>query len=163
EVTTCPAGVEQPERDIVQLCDTATDGTIVEFLRDFGRDENGAIVGHTDYLLDGAAYVPTGTVGRCPATPCQNCDTVVLCDTSSSPPATIAGPAASGTLSNGVTYAVTAPSPFTPGRQSDGAAWWSTALFPNPVVPTTRWTFNQPVNVDFSVAMVFSPGTAAGE
>lgn len=58
---------------------------------------------------------------------------------------------------------MTAPSAFPPGRQSDGAVWWSTALFPNPVVPVTRWSFDQPVTVDFSVAMVFSTGTAAGD
>ncbi|MDX3237219.1 hypothetical protein PV392_16375 [Streptomyces sp. ME03-5709C] len=159
EVTTCPAGVAQPERDLVQLCDTATDGTVTEFVRDFARDESGAITGHTDYLLDGAPYTPAGSVGRCAAEQCRDCETVVLCDTVAGAPATIAGTDASGTLPNGVTYAVTAPNPFAPGRQSDGAAWWSTALFPNPVVPLTRWTFNQPVNVDFSVAMVFSPAT----
>ncbi|MFC8332729.1 hypothetical protein [Streptomyces olivaceus] len=64
-VTTCPAGVEQPERDIVQLCDTALDGTVTPFVRDYGRDENGAITGHTDYDVDGAPYTPAGTVGRC--------------------------------------------------------------------------------------------------
>ncbi|WP_405759442.1 hypothetical protein OG234_13195 [Streptomyces sp. NBC_01420] len=162
EVTTCPAGVEQPERDLVQLCDTTTAGVVTEFVRDFARDENGAITGHSDYLLDGAPYTPTGSVGRC-VDQCGDCETVVLCDTNGLPPATVAGTAAAGTLSNGVTYAVTAPSAFAPGRQSDGAAWWGIALFPNPVVPLTRWTFSQPVNVDFSVAMTYSTGTAAGE
>ncbi|CAL9537768.1 hypothetical protein [Streptomyces sp. enrichment culture] len=158
EVTTCPAGVAQPERDLIQLCDVADDGTVTEFVRDFARDENGQITGHTDYLLDGAPYTPTGAVGRC-VDECHDCETVILCDTVATPPATIAGTAASGTLSNGVAYATTAPNPFAPGRQSDGAAWWGTALFPNPVVPLTRWTFDQPVNVDFSVAMVWSPAT----
>ncbi|MFI2300167.1 hypothetical protein ACH5AL_15190 [Actinacidiphila glaucinigra] len=161
EVTTCPAGVAQPERDLVQLCDAAANGAVTEFVRDYARDENGAITGHSDYLLDGTPYTPAGTVGRC-VDQCRDCETVVLCDTVATPPATIAGTAASGTLPNGVTYAVTGPSPFPPGRQSDGAAWWSTALFPNPVVPLTRWTFNQPVTVDFSVAMVYSTGTATG-
>ncbi|MDX2917304.1 hypothetical protein [Streptomyces sp. NE06-03C] len=159
EVTTCPAGVEQPERDLVQLCDTAGDGTVTAFLRDYARGENGQIVGHADYGLDGTPHTVAGTVGVCPAESCQDCTTHVLCDTNASPPATIAGTAASGTLSNGVTYAVTAPSPFAPGRQSDGAAWWGVALFPNPNVPTTRWTFGQPVTVDFSVAMVWSTST----
>ncbi|MFD0208934.1 hypothetical protein ACFVH9_07340 [Streptomyces hirsutus] len=163
EITTCPAGVEQPERDLVQLCDTAAGGgTVTPFVRDFARDENGQITGHTDYLLDGAPYTPAGTVGRC-VDQCRDCETVVLCDTTALPLATIAGTAASGTLPNGVTYAVTAPSAFPPGRQSDGAAWWGVALFPNPSVPLTRWTFNQPVSVDFSVAMVYSTGTAPGE
>ncbi|MFJ3249067.1 hypothetical protein [Streptomyces sp. NPDC086782] len=161
-VTTCPAGVAQPERDLVQLCDTAPGGAVTQFVRDYGRDENGAIAGHSDYRLDGAPYTPTGTVGRC-TDQCRDCQTVILCDTNGNPPATIAGTAASGTLPNGVTYAVTGPSPFAPGRQSDGAAWWGVALFPNPVVPLTRWTFNQPVNVDFSVAMTYSTGTAPGE
>ncbi|MEU6628462.1 hypothetical protein ABZ905_09220 [Streptomyces parvus] len=160
EVTTCPAGVAQPERDLVQLCDTAADGTVTAFLRDYARDENGQIVGHADYGLDGTPHTVAGTVVVCPAeSTCQDCTTHVLCDTNASPPATIAGTAASGTLANGVTYAVTAPSPFAPGRQSDGAAWWGVALFPNPNVPTTRWTFGQPVTVDFSVVMVWSTST----
>ncbi|MER6828884.1 hypothetical protein ABT352_23085 [Streptosporangium sp. NPDC000563] len=162
EVTTCPAGVAQPERDLVQLCDTADDGTVTAFLRDYARDENGQITGHTDYLLDGTPYTPTGAVGRC-VDQCHDCETVVLCDTDASPPATIAGTAASGTLPNGVTYAVTAPNAFPPTRQGDGAAWWGTALFPNPVVPTTVWTFDRPVNVKFSVIMNWSPATGAGE
>ncbi|MGJ3558855.1 hypothetical protein ACR6C2_07700 [Streptomyces sp. INA 01156] len=101
-------------------------------------------------------------MGRC-VDQCRDCETVVLCDSTALPPATIAGTGASGTLPNGVTYSVTAPSAFPPGRQGDGAAWWGTALFPNPSVPLTRWTFNQPVTVDFSVAMVYSTGTAPGE
>ncbi|MFB8347921.1 hypothetical protein [Streptomyces niveus] len=162
EVTTCPAGVEQPERDLVQLCDTAVDGTITPFVRDYARDENGQITGHTDYTLAGAAYAPTGDVGQCTdpvAAPCQDCTTLLLCDTDPYAPATIAGTAASGTLANGITFAVTAPSAFPPGRQSDGAAWWGTALFPNPTVPVTRWTFDQPVTVDFSIALVWSTAT----
>ncbi|PWI15962.1 hypothetical protein DI272_18680 [Streptomyces sp. Act143] len=162
EVTTCPVGVEQPERDLVQLCDTAAGGAVTQFVRDYSRDETGAITGHADYLLDGTAYTPTGTVGRC-VDQCRDCETVVLCDTNGAPPATIAGTASTGTLSNGVTWAATAPNPFAPNRQSDGAAWWDVAVFPNPAVPVTRWTFNQPVNVDFSIAMTYSTGTAPGE
>ncbi|MCC9686868.1 hypothetical protein [Streptomyces sp. MNU103] len=162
EVTSCPAGVEQPERDVLQLCDTAEDGTVTEFVRDYVRDEAGAITGHADYLLDGTPYTPTGTVGRCVAE-CQDCQSVVLCDTVAGEPVAIAGTAAAGTLSNGVSYEVTGPSPFAPGRESDGAAWWGVAAFPNPSVPLTRWTFDQPVNVDFSVAMVHSPGTGPGD
>ncbi|MEV0016693.1 hypothetical protein [Streptomyces tendae] len=164
EVTTCPAGVEQPERDLVQLCDVAADGTTTEFVRDFARDENGAITGHTDYHLDGTPYTPAGTVGVCPAqSACLDCTTHVLCDTDASPPAAISGTAASGTLSNGVAWTATAPNPFPPSRQGDGAAWWGVALFPNPSVPTTVWTFDQPVNVEFSVIMNWSPGTGAQE
>lgn len=83
-VTVCPAGVGQTEQDAVVLCHTATDGTITPFLRDYRRDENGAIVGHTDYTLDGAAYTPAaGTVGVCsPAVePCASTVQVLrLCD-----------------------------------------------------------------------------------
>lgn len=85
EVTTCPAGVEQPERDLVQLCDTNDDesGTVqtVPFLRDYARNEVGQITGHTDYTLDGEPYTPMGTVGVCPVgTPCARCESHVLCD-----------------------------------------------------------------------------------
>jgi hypothetical protein len=78
-ISVCPAGVEQPEQDVVQLCDTAADGTVTQFIRDYRRDELGAITGHSDYTLDGAAYTPTGTVGVCPA-PCLKCETIELCD-----------------------------------------------------------------------------------
>ncbi|MFF5968270.1 hypothetical protein ACFY64_32010 [Streptomyces collinus] len=103
-VTTCPAGVEQPEQDPVVLCDTATDGTVTEFLRDFRRDENGAITGHSDYLLDGTAYTATGTVGVC-SPPCLTCETLQLCDVTPGPDgwAMVEGQAASETLSNGIT------------------------------------------------------------
>lgn len=78
-VTTCPAGVEQPEQDAVQLCDIAADGTVTPMIRDYRRDELGAIVGHTDYTLDGTPYTPTGTVGVCPS-PCRSAHTLTLCD-----------------------------------------------------------------------------------
>lgn len=89
EVTTCPAGVEQPERDLLQLCDLTDDesGMVLSepFVRDYQRDQNGAITGHTDYTLNGAPYTPTGTVGICPAPAadedgCQHCETLTLCD-----------------------------------------------------------------------------------
>ncbi|WP_411092318.1 hypothetical protein [Streptomyces sp. 049-1] len=80
-ITVCPAGVEQPERDLVQLCDVAADGTVTGFIRDYARDENGAVVGHSDYTLDGAAYTPAGTVGICNAgEECRNSSTVLVCD-----------------------------------------------------------------------------------
>lgn len=78
-ITTCPAGVEQPEQDVVQLCDVAADGTTTPLIRDYRRDELGAISGHSDYLLDGTPYVPTGTVGVCHAE-CRNSSTVLVCD-----------------------------------------------------------------------------------
>lgn len=84
EVTTCPAGVEQPERDIVQLCDVAEDGTSTPLVRDYARDETGAITGHTDYTLDGTPYTTVGTVGVCQpdaVEPCASTVTVLrLCD-----------------------------------------------------------------------------------
>ncbi|MFF5668802.1 hypothetical protein ACFY8S_01475 [Streptomyces hygroscopicus] len=84
EITVCPAGVEQPEQDIVQLCDVQPDGTAVPMIRDYRRDELGAVTGHSDYTLDGAPYTPTGTVGTCqPETepPQPERDLTVLCDT----------------------------------------------------------------------------------
>ncbi|MFZ4160437.1 hypothetical protein ACOZDE_18700 [Streptomyces griseoincarnatus] len=88
-VTVCPAGVAQPERDLLQLCDTAADGTVTVFVRDYARDENGAIVGHSDYDLDGAAYTPAGTVGVC-AEPCRTTSVLSLCDTTPSGPIELA-------------------------------------------------------------------------
>lgn len=81
-VTTCPAGVEQPAQDVVQLCDVQTDGTRVPLIRDYRRDETGAIVGHSDYTLDGAPYGPTGTVGLCQpeADDCGDSEVLALCD-----------------------------------------------------------------------------------
>ncbi|MEU2264935.1 hypothetical protein ABZ568_00475 [Streptomyces olindensis] len=79
EITACPVGVEQPEQDLVILCDVAADGTVASFVRDFRRDENGAISGHSDYTLDGAAYTPTGAVGVCEE-PCRNSTTLLVCD-----------------------------------------------------------------------------------
>lgn len=81
-VTTCPAGVEQPDQDVVQLCDVQADGTRVPMIRDYRRDETGAVVGHSDYTLDGAAYVPTGTVDLCQpaAAECGDTEILVLCD-----------------------------------------------------------------------------------
>jgi hypothetical protein len=65
EITTCPAGVTQPEKDLVVLCDTLADGSVRRFLRDYARDENGQITGHTDYTPDGSTYPVAGTVGFC--------------------------------------------------------------------------------------------------
>lgn len=80
EITTCPAGTSQPEQDVIQLCDVAADGTSTPFVRDYRRDELGAISGHSDYLLDGTAYVPTGTVGICGPELCRNSSTILVCD-----------------------------------------------------------------------------------
>lgn len=89
ELTVCPAGVDQPERDLIELCDLTDDGegtTATRFLRDYARDENGAITGYTDYTLDGQPYTPTGEVASCddvpvPEEPAQpERDLIRLCD-----------------------------------------------------------------------------------
>ncbi|MEU5417016.1 hypothetical protein [Streptomyces clavifer] len=103
EVTTCPAGVEQPERDLVQLCDTAADGTITEFVRDYARDENGQITGHTDYTLDGTAYAPTGTVSTC-ADQGVTCADHVLCDVAAGSGEAATMGAVAGTMVNGLAW-----------------------------------------------------------
>ena len=77
-VTTCPVGVQQPEQDVVQLCDTAANGAVTQMVRDYRRDETGAIVGHSDYLLDGTPYTPAGTVGVC-APAAVDVETIPLC------------------------------------------------------------------------------------
>ncbi|MFI2434640.1 hypothetical protein [Streptomyces sp. NPDC018693] len=132
-VTTCPAGVEQPEQDAVVLCDTAADGTVTQFLRDFRRDENGTISGHSDYLLDGTAYTPAGTVGVC-APPCLNCETVTLCDSTAN-----CAPASAADADWSPRY-LTAADTAAPGVialrkdvPGGGSAFWSggSTVFPN--------------------------------
>jgi hypothetical protein len=81
DITTCPAGTSQPEQDLVILCDIAADGTVTRFVRDFRRDENGMLSGHSDYTLDGAPYQPTGSVSECPTVPDVFHGEFVLCDT----------------------------------------------------------------------------------
>ncbi|MER7742309.1 hypothetical protein ABTX34_29010 [Streptomyces sp. NPDC096538] len=66
ELRNCPVGQAQPESDLIVLCDFQPDGTPVQFVRDYRRDENTLIVGHTDYALDGTAYLPGPDVGQCP-------------------------------------------------------------------------------------------------
>ncbi|MFB7114833.1 hypothetical protein [Streptomyces sp. NPDC056291] len=78
EVTTCPADMEQPEQDVVQLCDVQADGSVTAFIRDYRRDENGTITGYSDYALGGAAYTPSGQVGACGA---ADAEVQILCDT----------------------------------------------------------------------------------
>ncbi|MER5699490.1 hypothetical protein ACWDBO_48960 [Streptomyces mirabilis] len=162
-VTTCPAGTEQPEQDAVILCDVAADGTSTQFLRDYRRDETGAITAHSDYTLDGAPYVPTGTVGLCEPEPCQNCETLLLCDDGADDATLITGTASSGTLSNGVTWQATGPSPFAPQRDNADGSWWGQGTFPNPVTPNTTWTFNRPVDVEFSVVIRHAGGTGPAD
>src|SRR5690606_22354215 len=72
DLTVCPAGVDQPERDLIELCDVTVDGgaaTVTRFLRDYARDENGTIVGYADYALSGDPYMPSGDVVSCDNAP----------------------------------------------------------------------------------------------
>ncbi|MFF6801136.1 hypothetical protein [Streptomyces sp. NPDC012616] len=159
-ITVCPAGTEQPEQDAVQLCDTAADGTVTAFLRDYRRDETGAIVGHSDYSLDGAAYTAQGTVGVCQPESCTDCETLVLCDVPTAAPVRITGTAASGTLSNGVTWTSVdggSSSPMVPNMSNADGSWWGLHSFPHATTAPTRWTFNRPSIVEFSVYVHYYP------
>src|SRR5690606_32338255 len=58
----------------------------------------GEITGHTDYLLDGTAYAPTGTVGVCQppaaeAEPGRGSSSVLLCATAAQEAVTVFDPA----------------------------------------------------------------------
>lgn len=127
-VTVCPAGVEQPERDLLQLCDTATDGTVTAFVRDYARDENGAIVGHSDYGLDGAPYTSAGTVGSCSVEPCRNSSTVLVCDVPADSSTTITPTIVDGVVADvGQTQFQNHPGPYAP--------LWSGGTFIYPAGP----------------------------
>ncbi|TDC31382.1 hypothetical protein E1211_22630 [Micromonospora sp. 15K316] len=73
-ITTCPVGAAQPEQDAVVLCHTAADGTVTRIVRDYRRDENGTIAGHSDYLLDGTPFNEPGTVDVC-----ATCESTQVC------------------------------------------------------------------------------------
>ncbi|MEW2066645.1 hypothetical protein [Streptomyces sp. NPDC007346] len=167
EVRTCPAGVEQPERDMVQLCDVNDDesGTVqtVPFLRDYARDENGQITGHSDYTLDGAPYTPAGTVGVCPDEPaCPTaCETLPLCDT---PLVTAAAPvlvaasqsgARTGTASNGVGWHTSS------GTTGGNPDFFPISLFPVTATGPFVLTLDRPAAVSWS-ARVGINSTATG-
>ncbi|MER7477438.1 hypothetical protein ABTX60_07245 [Streptomyces sp. NPDC126510] len=157
-VTVCPTGTEQPEQDLVQLCDVAADGTVTSFVRDFRRDELGAITGHSDYLLDGTAYTPTGTVGVC-VSPCLNCETLLLCDEGGNDPATISGTGmSSGTLANGVAWSSRGSAPLPATYSNADGSWWGLATFPNSVFPNSTWTLSRPAIVEFSVYIRYHAG-----
>lgn len=77
-ITVCPTGTDAaPEQDAVVLCDDTG-----SFVRDFRRDETGAIIGFSNYTLAGAAYTPTGTVRVCSS---RDSETVILCDSAAVP------------------------------------------------------------------------------
>ncbi|MER6828885.1 hypothetical protein ABT352_23090 [Streptosporangium sp. NPDC000563] len=131
-VTVCPAGVEQPERDLVQLCDIATDGAVTPFVRDFARDENGAIAGHSDYDLDGAPYTPVGDVGTCAgsssAEECRNSSTLLVCDVPAASSTDIPTTIVDGVVADvGQTQFQNHPGPYT--------ALWSGGAFIYPAGP----------------------------
>lgn len=93
EIGACEEALDVPtrEHDLVRLCDSIESGEdveTVEFIRDYERDPNGQIVGHSDYTLDGQPYEPQGEVGQCQpansgADPLPEFDVapIVLCDT----------------------------------------------------------------------------------
>lgn len=74
EITTCPTGEELPDQDLVILCDD--NGS---FLRDYRRDDTGAVVAVSDYTLAGAPYATVGTVRTCVAD-VQDTEVYPLCD-----------------------------------------------------------------------------------
>ena len=79
-ITTCPEGTPQPEQDLEILCDVNA-GVPTPFIRDYRRDELGAIVAVSNYTLAGAAYVPTGVVSLCGDTASvRDEELLVLCD-----------------------------------------------------------------------------------
>lgn len=77
-VTTCPTGTELPDQDLVVLCDN--NGA---FLRDYRRDQTGAVVAVSDYTLAGVPYTVSGPVGACAGREQQ---IVILCDSTSPTP-----------------------------------------------------------------------------
>lgn len=79
-ITTCPSGAAGPERDFEVLCSTSA-GVTTPFVRDYTRDENGAVIGFTDYTLAGAPFVPAA-VGVCTG---RDSETIVLCDSATTP------------------------------------------------------------------------------
>ncbi|EMF20413.1 hypothetical protein H114_32759 [Streptomyces gancidicus BKS 13-15] len=83
ELRRCPAdaGAELPDQDLVVLCDTAADGTVTSFVRDYRRDPaSGQITGHTDTLLDGVTpYTVVGQVGQCPGAETADVESWPLC------------------------------------------------------------------------------------
>lgn len=80
-ITTCPAEVDQPEQDILELCDVNA-GVSTPFVRDYHRNALGAIIGFSDFTLAGAAYTPTGTVGLCAL---RDSESFILCDSAVTP------------------------------------------------------------------------------
>ncbi|MGW4007961.1 hypothetical protein [Streptomyces sp. NPDC004763] len=151
EVTVCPSGSGQPERDLAQLCDVADDGTVTPFVRDYARGETGLIAGHADFTLDGEPYTPAGTVGLC-----QNdgvdCETHILCEhdgTAAAAALTVTGTTndtqKAGTLDNGVSWTSNANR-----ATADPEGWWTLATYPNSAVGPITFDFDHPVSATWS-------------
>ncbi|KUN32544.1 hypothetical protein AQJ11_03180 [Streptomyces corchorusii] len=66
-VGVCDASTEEIDHLQLLLCDTATDGTVTQFLRHWTVDNStGTLTAAGDTLLDGTtAYTPGGSVGAC--------------------------------------------------------------------------------------------------
>ncbi|MFD5788577.1 hypothetical protein ACFWH1_18385 [Streptomyces sp. NPDC127037] len=142
------------ECDPVVLCDVAADGTSTSFLRTVCRDCTGAVISVLDTDLSGTApYGPSGTVGPCKPSACQDCETLVLCDDGANDPATLTGLVSSGTLTNGVAWTAKAPNAAPAKVSNADGSWWGQGTFPNPVIALTTWTFDRPVEVEFSVVL----------
>lgn len=71
-ITTCPTGEAPPDGDLVVLCDDNG-----PFLRDYRRDDTGAVVAVSDYTIGGVPYATVGTVGSCAG---RDQELQILCD-----------------------------------------------------------------------------------
>jgi hypothetical protein len=120
------------------------------------RDANsGDIVGD-------AVIVPCIGPAAAPAPECQDCETLILCDSGAGTPATITGTASSGTLPNGIAWTARNAGPVGEGNamppkisSSDGA-WWGLHSFPNLADAPTKFTLSRPSIVEFSVYLIGS-------
>ncbi|MEU8831751.1 hypothetical protein [Streptomyces sp900116325] len=155
----------------VPLCviDDATGGVLQNVLAEVIYDQTtGERTGvrYVDQVTGAPVPLPGGShLALCPvAESCNDCTALVLCDVDAASPSTIAGTPASGRLANGVEWsAAGGAAAFPPSRQSDDAAWWGIALFPNAVTSPVTWTFDQAVTVDFSVVMAWLADGAPGQ
>ncbi|MFC7721099.1 hypothetical protein [Nonomuraea recticatena] len=155
QLSTCPAGVEQPEQDLVVLCDTdPVTGAVTTFARDYRRDENGAVTGFVDYDLDGGPYTVTGQVGVCVPAECGQCESTLLCDTQqvTSPIGPI--PPGGNPLANGVSWSISGPDVVLFAQR-----WWRADAAP------ATFSFSEPVTltwqgrVSASATLTMPPGT----
>ncbi|MEU7093022.1 hypothetical protein [Kitasatospora aureofaciens] len=154
EVTPFPTIVICPEISYFEeiLCDQGNGGH--PFIR---RYIGSAIAKFSDTLwnfeLDGStAYAPVGPVELCGG--CDDCETLVLCDESSSNPERISGAGvSSGTLPDGTAWTARSASstPIPSNITNADGAWWGLHVFPNPVTAATTWRVSKPSVIEFSV------------